>query len=141
LGKGEIFPTVSPGHPSIIQGPKTLVMSILLMSFEYFGEILGHEGIGVIKIAIVIMKIVMPNLIYSIDNDFRYPLLLNFFDPSCVIVVNSQLEIGYFISNIELFPQVDVLELDLSFLCALVADIGLDEVLNQLNGVFSEEVL
>ena len=111
------------------------------MSFEYFREILRHEGIRVIKIAIVIMEIVMPNLIYSINNDFRYPLLLNFLDPVSVIVVNSQLKVGYFIGNVELFPQVNVLELDLTFLCALVANIGLDEVLDQLNRVFGEEVL
>lgn len=83
----------------------------------------------------------MPDLIHGIDHYLRYPLLLDFINPSGVVVVDGQFKVRDLVCDVELLPEVDVFELYLPFLCALVADVCLDEVLNQLDWVLGEEVL
>ena len=66
-----------------------MITTLLLMSFGDSGEILGHKGITIIKIPIVIMQIVMPDFIHRVDYNFWYPLLFDFLDPPGVIVVDG----------------------------------------------------
>ena len=87
------------------------------------------------------MQIIVSDFIDCIDHNLGNPDFLDFLGPLCIVVIDGQLQVRYFICDVKLFPLVDVFELDLALLCALVADIRLNKVLYQFNRVLGEKVL
>jgi hypothetical protein len=86
------------------------------------------------------VQVIVSDFIHCVDHNLRNPDFLDFLGPLCVVVIDCHLQVRYFICDVKLLPLVDVFELDLALLCALIAYVRLNKVLYQFNRVLGEKV-
>lgn len=89
------------------------------------GEIFGDEGIRVIELSVVVVQVVMPDLVHSVDHYLWDPLLPDLPNPVVVEVSDRHLQVRHFVSWVQLHPLLYVQHLHLPFLCALFAHVPL----------------
>lgn len=83
----------------------------------------------------------MPDFIHCIVDNFGNPLVLDFINPSIVVVIDGHFQIRNLVGNVPFFPFINISQSDLALFSALVSDIFLNEFLNQVDWVSCEKIL
>lgn len=143
LGECKVLSTVGTSHPSVIEGVEALSLGFFYggLVLGNSGEVLRNEGEGISKLSVIVVQIVVPDLVHGVKDYLWDPLLPDLLYPVVVEVVDGHLQVGHLVGGVKLLPLVYVQELDLAFLHALLADVALDELPDDVDRVLGEQVL